>query len=47
MKRYRHLLMLVVPATGLLAWAAPRLEPARATDEPAKQPQTPDGKTDS
>ncbi len=47
MKRYRHLLVLLVPATGFLVWAASRLEPARAADGPGKESQTSDGKTDS
>jgi len=46
MKRYRQLLMLLVPASGLLVWAASRLEPVRAADELGKQPQTSAGKTD-
>jgi len=47
MKRYRHLLIMVVPAIGLLAWGASRLAPVRAADEPGKQPQTSEGKSDS
>ncbi len=47
MRRYRHLQILVVPATGLLFWGASRLEPVHAADERDKKPQTSDGKPGS